>query len=122
MNAMPSPFPGMDPFLETQPRWEIFHGWFIHELARLSLTKAAHMGCWIDVERDVYGEDPSGEMVLIGEGDNVLSVSARESEWTGNGARTAVLTKPRSVREVVVDPEVASQHRQHYLVVRENPK
>ena len=57
---MPSPFPGMDPYLEIQPRWEIFHGWFIHKLAELALPKAASMGCWIDVERDVYGEDPSG--------------------------------------------------------------
>ena len=50
---MPSPFPGMDPYLETQPRWEIFHGWFIHKLAELALPRAASMGCWIDVERDV---------------------------------------------------------------------
>jgi hypothetical protein len=119
---MPSPFPGMDPFLETQPRWEIFHGWFIHELARLSLPRAASMGCWIDVERDVYGEDPSGEMVLIREADEVFSVSSRESEWPGNGTATATLAVPRSVREVVVDPAEARQHRQHFLVVRENEK
>jgi Protein of unknown function (DUF4058) len=52
---MASPFPGMDPYLETQPRWEIFHGWFIHKLAELALPRAASMGCWIDVERNVYG-------------------------------------------------------------------
>jgi hypothetical protein len=122
MIAMPSPFPGMDPFLETQPRWEIFHDWFIHELARLSLPRAASVGCWIDVERDVYGEDPSGEMVLIGEADDVFTVSSRESEWSGNGAATAILAAPRAVRDVVVDPEGAGRHRQHYLVVRENQK
>jgi Protein of unknown function (DUF4058) len=43
---MPSPFPGMDPYLEIQPRWEIFHGWFIHKLAELALPRAANMGCW----------------------------------------------------------------------------
>jgi hypothetical protein len=121
-NAMPSPFPGMDPYLETQPRWEIFHGWFIHKLAEFALPKAARLGCWIDVERDVYGEDPSGERVLIGEADEVLTVSSGESEWSGNGAATAVLTKPRSIREVVVEEEEAQRHRQHYLVVRENQK
>jgi hypothetical protein len=110
----------MDPYLETQPRWEIFHGWFIHKLAELALPKAASMGCWIDVERDVYGEDPSGEMVLIGEADEVFSISSTESEWSGNGAVTATLALPRSVREVVVDPAEARQHRQHFLVVREN--
>ena len=117
---MPSPFPGMDPYLETQPRWEIFHGWFIRELARLTLPRAASMGCWIDVERDVYGEDPSGEMVLIGEPDQVFSVSAREAEWAGTGAATATLAAPRSIREVAVDPAEAHRHRQQYLVVREN--
>jgi hypothetical protein len=110
----------MDPYLETQPRWEIFHGWFIRELARLTLPRAASMGCWIDVERDVYGEDPSGEMVLVGEPDEVFSVSAREAEWAGNGTETATLTTPRSVREVAVDPADANRHRQQYLVVREN--
>jgi hypothetical protein len=111
----------MDPYLETPPRWEIFHGWFIHELARLSLPKAASMGCWIDVERDVYGEDPSGEMVLIGEADEVFTVSATQVPWSGNGGGVAMAV-PRSVREVVVDPEEARRHRQHYLVVRENQK
>lgn len=117
---MPSPFPGMDPYLETQPRWEIFHGWFIHKLAELALPEAASMGCWIDVERDVYGEDPSGEMVLIGEADEVFSVSSRESEWSGNRAASETLAAPLSVREIVVDPVEARQHRQHFLVVREN--
>ena len=119
---MPSPFPGMDPFLETQPRWEIFHGWFIRELARLALPKASCMGCWIDVERDVYGQDPSGDMVAVGEPDEVFSVAAGQEPWTGNGGSVATLAVPRSVREVVIDPEEARQHRQHYLVVRENKK
>ncbi|MFA0750317.1 MAG: hypothetical protein SLRJCFUN_000720, partial [Candidatus Fervidibacter sp.] len=30
---MPSPFPGMDPFIEGQ-RWEHFHGEFIYEIHR----------------------------------------------------------------------------------------
>lgn len=24
-----SPFPGMDPYLEINPRWQVFHGWFV---------------------------------------------------------------------------------------------
>jgi hypothetical protein len=116
---MPSPFPGMDPYLEAQPRWEIFHGWFIHKLAELALATAASMGCWIDVERDVYGEDPSGATVLIGEADEVLTIASTESTWSGHVGGAATLAVPRSIREVVVDPEEAHQHRQHFLVVRE---
>jgi hypothetical protein len=112
----------MDPYLETQPRWEIFHGWFIHKLAELALPRAASVGCWIDVERDVYGEDPSGEMVLIGEADEVLTVASTESTWSGPVDGVGTLAVPRSVREVVVAPEKAHRHRQHFLVVRENQK
>lgn len=37
---MPSPFPGMDPYLEERTTWESFHGWFMRELARITLPKA----------------------------------------------------------------------------------
>ena len=80
------------------------------------------MGCWIDVERDVYGEDPSGAKVLIGEADEVLTVASTETTWSGHVGGAATLAVPCSIREVVVDPEEAHQHRQHFLVVRENPK
>ena len=92
---MPSPFPGMDPYLEAQPRWEIFHGWFIHKLAEFALPVAASMGCWIDVERDVYGEDPSGATVLIGEADEVLTVASTEATWSGHVGGAATLAVPR---------------------------
>jgi len=75
---MPSPFPEMDPYLETQRRWETFHGWFIYALAQLAIPTAAKLGCWIDVERDVYREDPAGEMVSVGEPDQVFTVAASE--------------------------------------------
>jgi hypothetical protein len=112
----------MDPYLESQPRWEIFHGWFIYKLAELTLPAANRVGCWIDVERDIYGQDPFGEHVLIGEADQVLTVGANGTSWSGNGGGVATLAVPRSVREVVVDPAEAEQHRQHFLVVRENQK
>jgi Protein of unknown function (DUF4058) len=50
---MPSPFPGMDPFIEVYPRWEGFHAWFIRKLAEQVLPKAQELGSWIDVERSV---------------------------------------------------------------------
>ena len=76
---MPSPFPGMDPYLEVQHLWAIFHGWFIRRLAQQVIPRAASMGCWIDVERDVNGKDPSGDMVSIGEPDEVFT--ARIVQW-----------------------------------------
>ena len=61
-----SPFPGMDPFLEINPRWEVFHGWFIRKLAENSMGRARELGCEVDVERTVYGREPTGELVLVG--------------------------------------------------------
>jgi hypothetical protein len=71
---MPSPFPGMDPFLEINPRWEAFHAWFMRKLAEQALPKAQELGCWIDVERTVYQREPGGEIVLIGEPDHTVGV------------------------------------------------
>jgi hypothetical protein len=62
-----SPFPGMDPFLEDSPRWEVFHDWFIRKLAEQSTPAARELGCEIDVERSVYGREPTGELFLLGE-------------------------------------------------------
>jgi hypothetical protein len=57
----------MDPFLEVNPRWQVFHGWFVRKLAEQNLPRARELGCWIDVERSVYQREPSGELVLVGE-------------------------------------------------------
>src|SRR5213080_4035717 len=104
--AMPSPFPGMDPFIEVNPRWEAFHAWFVRELARLSLPTAQKLGCWIDVERSVYQRDPSGEIMLVGEPDQTVGVDLSSPAWsepsTGSGA--VAVAEPRAIHEVVLDP------------------
>ncbi len=112
----------MDPFLERQPRWEIFHGWFIRKLAENSLPMAVSMGCWIDVERDVYREERSGERVLIGEPDDVFSVSGRDAERSQNGTAVGTVTAPKAVHRVVLETSTVKKHRQPYLVVRDNPE
>jgi hypothetical protein len=116
-----SPFPGMDPFLEINPRWEVFHGWFIRELARQNMGRARAIGCEVDVERSVYGREPTGELVLIGEPD----VSARHDasavvsyETMQSGAAIA-LAEPESIHEVVLDPDEMEAYKQEYIVVRE---
>ena len=83
---MPSPFPGMDPFLEINPRWEGFHAWFVRKLAEQSLPKAQELGCWIDVERMVYQREPSGEVVLIGGPDETVAADPSAPEWHSSAA------------------------------------
>jgi hypothetical protein len=118
---MPSPFPGMDPFLEVDPRWQDFHGWFMRKLAEQTLPKAQELGCWINVERTIYQRDPSGELVLIDEPDQTVIVDVSNSGWGdasfGNGA--VPLAKPKAIHEVVLDPDALERMKQDYLVVRE---
>ncbi len=118
---MISPFPGMDPFLEVNPRWELFHAWFIRKLAEQTLPKAQAMNCWIDVERSVYQREASGELILFGEPDQL--VGAYVAELPGHGAATqqggVALAEPRAIHEVVLDPGALERVKQDYLVVRE---
>lgn len=115
-----SPFPGMDPFLEINPRWEVFHGWFIRELARQSTGRARELGCEVDVERSVYGRAPTGELVLLGEPD----LLAQNAPAFGNpdrdrGGTAVALAEPRAIHEVVLDPDEMETYKQEYMVVRE---
>jgi hypothetical protein len=111
----------MDPYLEENPRWELFHNWFVRELARQSLPRAQALGCWIDVERSVYLREPSGEILLIGEPDQVVGAdsASRTGEDRYSSRSGTALAVPKAVHEVVVDPENPDRVKQDYLVVRE---
>ena len=115
-----SPFPGMDPFLEINPSWEVFHGWFIRELARQNIGRARELGCEVDVERSVYGREPTGELVLVGEPDLLARYDpafGRPEPLPSHGA--GVLAEPRAVHEIVLDPDKMATYKQEYLVVRD---
>jgi hypothetical protein len=119
---MPSLFPGMDPWLEGQ--WQPFHGWFIRELARLTIPKAQKLGCWIDVDRTVYQHDPSGEVTLLGAPDETVWLAARDwspdqSNGGGSVAQAVALAPPKAIHEVVLKPDELQRVKQEYLVVRE---
>src|SRR5271166_5857955 len=100
-----SPFPGMDPYLEINPRWQVFHGWFVRKLAEQHMEQARELGCWIDVERAVYQREPSGELVLVGEPDALtgLDASAFAAASPGVAAPALALAEPKAVHEVVLD-------------------
>ena len=116
-----SPFPGMDPFLEINPRWEVFHGWFIRKLAENSMRRARELSCDVDVERDVYGREPTGELVLLGEPDLLARNEPAFGRPEPLGGRGGVaLAEPRAIHEVVLDPDEMETQKQQYLVVRES--
>ena len=116
-----SPFPGMDPYMEINPRWQVFHGWFVRKLAEQHQTRARELGCWIAVERAVYQREPSGELVLVGEPDALtgLDASAFAAPTSGGVAPALALLEPKAIHEVVLDPEQMQRYKQEYLVVKE---
>lgn len=120
---MSTPFPGMDPFLEYRQRWQSFHGWFIHQLAQLHLEQAKQMGCWIDVEKDVYVHDPDGRASRVGDPDFMVRPShALEGSRSADGGQHTSLAIPTLTREFDLDYREGRTHRQYYLIVREmNP-
>lgn len=120
-SQLKSPFPGMDPFLEVNPRWQEFHGWFIRELARLNSHQARDVGCRIGVERNIYRREPSGEMMLVGEPDALVGPDLSIASWDRKEptVNAVALAEPRAVHRVVLDPDQMQLYKQDFLVVRE---
>ncbi len=102
---MPSPFPGMDPYLEDPDLWSGFHTTFLTRI-RAALTPLLPAGYFAEVEQHVwFRRDDTGEPaswkkpdVYVGAG---TSATARA---TGKPARTTAPTvtvaRPEVVREV----------------------
>jgi len=118
---MISPFPGMDPYLEINPRWEGFHGWFVRKLAEQALPKARSLGCWIDVERTIYHQSPSGEFLLLGAPDDAVGVEATFASGNGSPKENlgVAVAEPKVTRQMTWDVDTEEHRKQDYLVVRE---
>lgn len=57
---MPSPFPGMDPFLEDATRWSDFHPTFIVTMRRI-LSRLVSPNFHVDIQEQVYIAEPDEE-------------------------------------------------------------
>jgi hypothetical protein len=111
---MPSPFPGMDPYLEDPTLWpDVHHGLIEAIRAQLAPVLAPHF--YVRVEQRVYITSPvddPGYPALIP--DVVITRAPRESEapvgWPGRPA----IARP-AVVEILVEPEI----RDAYLEIRD---
>ena len=119
---MPSPFPGMNPFLENPDVWSTFYTRMLSELAdRLSaqvrpdylVHMEAHL--WIHERIEEEGDRASRKR-LVGRGDVAHSQRGAEAQSgvVSPGAQPAVLTAPVCVRIHQVDIQ-----RQRYLEIRD---
>ncbi|MDX1946436.1 MAG: DUF4058 family protein [Pirellulaceae bacterium] len=111
---MPSPFPGMDPYLEMS-EWSNFHFDFIAAMKDL-LQPLVFPNYLVMTETRVYLERNDGETWRFIPDLGLQPTAASGATW-GNSAATVAEVEPETYLAVI--PE---EHREHYLVLRDRGK
>ncbi len=108
---MPSPFPGMDPFLEFQ-EWEDFHT-VLNGTIRDALAPRLAPRYLVRAERRIYVESP-------GEADPLFRRPDVSVLWTGEtGGGAAVAAEPAiSLEPAQCELPIPEERRETYLLVR----
>src|SRR5579863_10179400 len=99
---MPSPFPGMNPYLEQEEVWHDFHERLCPAVAEL-LTAQVRPSYIVKIDEHIYiHELPAETRTLVGRSD----VEVARLQGNGDvGASTSVLEAPAHVRIPAVDVE-----------------
>ena len=113
---MPSPFPGMDPFIESQ-KWEDFHTSLMSAI-RDTLVPVVRPKYIVDVERRIYLEriDPTAPVkTLVAD----AAIYNRFESHSGEKASDAValLTQP-SIKPKVCTIPYFEEHRETFITIR----
>src|ERR1700722_14695866 len=99
---MPSPFPGMNPYLEDNDLWQDFHSRLVPALGD-ALAPLVTPNFIVKVEEHVFIHEPPSEYrLLVGHGD--VSVASEQHDAHTTGA-TATITSPTIARIPMVDFE-----------------
>ena len=94
---MPSPFPGMNPFLEKPHLWRDFHGAFLVTL-RAALTPLLVPHYHVEYEESLYIDPTGDEPRLFAVADVAVAEPDADVEPAGgSGTATAVLAAPLTV-------------------------
>jgi hypothetical protein len=106
---MPSPLPGMNPFLESAELWSEFHSRMIVAIAD-ALNETVSQAYRVAVEKRVYLSQGE-ETILIG----IPDVSLTDSPTAkADSTATAMVTEP-----MVVEVPIAEEVQERYLEIRE---
>jgi hypothetical protein len=109
---MPSPFPGMNPYLEQSSVWHDFHESFM-SLAREVLSAQVLPRYFVKIDEHIYVHElPDESRRLVGRAD--LSVTGLGSAPSAAPAGTQVLAAPAEVTAAHIDTENIS-----YLEIRD---
>ena len=108
---MPSPFPGMDPYLENREFWSSVHSRLIIAIAD-ALVEQLSEQYRIEVEQRTYYAAEPDDSLLVG----VADVAILREEVSSTETNAATLTIPQPARVVVPATE---EVRERYLEIRE---
>src|SRR5271166_1171800 len=103
---MPSPFPGMNPYVEQDDVCHDFHERMLPHLAeRIGSQLADHY--IVKIDEHVYIHEPPAERrTFLGRGD--VLVAGLQPPWGGTATATALAPAPAQVVLPVLDVERAS--------------
>lgn len=108
---MPSPFPGMNPYLEQPALWPDFHAKFLVETAE-RLVSMVRPRYFVLLERHVFVQEPPGEPTTVRLRPDVLIATPRRGEH--GGVAIAEAAAPVHVEHLAQEVERVS-----YLEIRD---
>ncbi|UBF25561.1 DUF4058 family protein [Kovacikia minuta CCNUW1] len=111
---MPSPFPGMDPYLEQPAFWSSFHQRLLVAIAD-AIGPQLRPTYYAEVETRTY-LDEQDEQLLVGIPDALVMRSARANSSVATNEEAPVATRLRPVQVQLPMPE---EVKERYLEVRE---
>jgi len=108
---MPSPFPGVDPFLESQ-EWEDFHT-TLNTVVRETLSPRLEPRYVVRIERRVYVESPRDDNLSFVRSDVAILGTVERSGAAAVAVEPAVMLEP-----VECELPMPAERREAYLLVR----
>ncbi|MGF1493307.1 MAG: DUF4058 family protein [Microcoleaceae cyanobacterium] len=114
---MPSPLPGMDPYLEHPGSWPNFHHRLITAIA-IDLAPQLRPKYRVVVEEAIY-QTQAEESLLVGIPDVTVQKAARQSESPSSQSSEAALEATLMIEPLQVELPMPKVTRQGYLEVRE---
>ena len=112
---MPSPFPGMDPYLEQPELWPDVHNGLIVEL-RNALAPQLRPRYYVALEERTYRAEPAG-LTFVSRHD-VTIVGSPTPAASGSSPGEASLTGVATLEPVTVELPIPESVRETYLEVR----
>lgn len=109
---MPTPFPGMDPYLESAELWPDLHNSLITVL-RDYLAPRVRPRYYVSIEQRAYRQEPRG-LIFTGQPDAAVVAEPAVAD------RVAPTAEPLPVRAITVELPVPDILRETYLDVKES--